>query len=134
MKQFWTLKKAVISSLATTAFALAGGGLVHAQTGAGATTGTPSQGASGMQSAPGQYDAGSGEKGQYDKGQYGQKGERSKKGTDMDRRGDDSSTGYRSGGSSAGGSGGGTGSTGGGSGGSYGSGSGGHSGGSGSKY
>jgi hypothetical protein len=97
--------------------------LVYAQTGAGATTGTPSQGASGMQSAPGRYDAGSGEKGQYDKGQYGQKGDRSKKGTDMDRRGDDSSTDYRSGGSSAGGSGG-----------SYGSGSGGHSGGGGSKY
>ncbi|WP_041352467.1 hypothetical protein [Nitrosospira multiformis] len=122
MKQFWTLKKAIISSLATMAFALAGGGMLHAQTGTGATTGTPSQGVPGMQSAPGQYDAGSGEKGQYDKGQYGQKGERSKKGTDMDRRGDDSSTGYSSGGSSAGGAGG-----------SYGSGSGADSGG-GSKY
>jgi len=132
MKQFWTLKKAIISSIATTAFA--GAGLVYAQTGAGATTGTPSQGASGMQSAPGRYDAGSGEKGQYDKGQYGQKGDQSKKGVDMDPWGDDSSTDYRSGGSSAGGSSGGTGGTGSGSGGSYGSGSGGHSGDGGSKY
>jgi hypothetical protein len=123
MKQFWTLKKAIISSIATTAFALAGAGLVHAQTGAGATTGTPSQGSSSMQAPLGRYDAGSGEKGQYDKGQHGQKGDPSKKGIDMDRRGGDISTDYRSGGSSAGGSGG-----------SYGSGSGGHSGGGGSKY
>lgn len=121
MKQFWTLKKEIISSIATAAFALGGAGLVHAQTGAGATTGTPSQGSSSMQAPLGRYDAASGEKGQYDKGQHGQKGDQSKKGTDMDRRGDDSSTDYRSGGSSAGGSG-------------YRSGSGGHPGGGGSNY
>ena len=127
MRQLWMLKK-----IATTAIALAAVNLAQAQTGAGATTGTQNPGAESMQSAPGRYDAGSDAKG--DKGEYGRKGDAAKKGTDMDRRGDDSSTDYRSGGSSAGGSGGGTAGTGGGSGGSYGSGSGGHSGGGGSKY
>jgi len=76
MKWFWTLKKAIISSIATTAFALAGAGLVHAQTGAGATTGTPSQGASGMQSAPSRWyrGTGGGSGGNYGSGSGGHSG------------------------------------------------------------
>lgn len=58
MKQSWTLKKAIISSIATAVFALGGAGLVRAQMGAGATTGTPSQGSSSMQTPLGRYDAG----------------------------------------------------------------------------
>lgn len=126
MKQFSTVKKAITSFIAMTALGLAAASLVHAQTGAGATTGTASPGAESMQSGAGKYDAGSGSRG--DKGEHGRKGDPAKKGSDMDRRGDDTSSGYQSG-SGSGSSG--AGSSGGGS---YGSGSGGHSGGGGSKY
>jgi hypothetical protein len=122
MNHFSALKSKVVPSLAATALAFSGIGIVHAQGTA------PGQGAPGAQTGtPGQYDKSQGGKRQgYDK-----KGERSKKNTDMDRRGDDSSSDYGSGNGSGSSSGSGSGSSGAGS---YESGSGGASGGGGSKY
>lgn len=114
MTLFSTSRSRAIPFLTAVALTFSGIGIVHAQ-------GTePGQEASGAQTgSPGKYEKSQGDKRQ----RYEKKGERSKKSTDMDRRGDDSSSDY--------GSGGGSGSSGGGS---YGNGSGGTSGGGGSKY